>query len=109
MAIFGSFLDSDGKLKTQLMSMSPLKDREVDEKDPFGYSRECTRFGAKEHAQHIRGEMKEKFDKGMKSIVCLVGDHVSTNVKLAKMLDKALVGCRAHRHGLEMNRLVKNN
>ena len=89
-------MDSDGKLKTPLMSMSPLKDREVDEKDPFCYSKECTRFGASEHAQHIRGEMKEKFDKSMKRIVCLVGDHVSTNVKLAKMLGKALFGCRAH-------------
>ena len=107
LALFAVQTDEKGVLQTPLLSMSPLKN--PDQTDPFGYSKECTTFGAAEHAAHIKAELKNKFLKSTKNVVCLIADHASVNIALANAMGKPLVGCRAHRHGLEMNNLLKES
>ena len=103
LAIYGSYMDDNGKLQVPLLSMSPLT-----EEDNMGNQTECIQFRAAEHASHIQMILERDYGKTVKKNVTHVGgDHVTSNIKLAEeQLKKPMVGCRSHRQSLELNRMM---
>ncbi|CAB9523289.1 Inherit from NOG: AvrBs3 and PthA family of transcription activator-like effector proteins [Seminavis robusta] len=122
-AMFAVFMKGTA-LNVYLLSVSPLMvpkgkggrdtreivdDADLDELDADNVDyEEATRFRAKEHAFHMKTVLADFYDRTFtQHVTNLGGDNCSTNISLAKKLGLALVGCRSHRHNLEMKRFIQ--
>jgi len=85
---------SEGKVHTALLSFTPL----LDESD----------FSAQSHFDLLNFVLVEVFQKDFSNVVCLVGDNCSTNVALANICNKPLIGCAAHRFNLAVQNYLKD-
>ena len=69
--------------------------------------KEATDATAETHVAHIKSTLQKHHGKSVKhNALCLTGDNTNTNPKIAKLLQKTLIGCRSHRHNLEMERFI---
>jgi len=51
----------------------------------------------------------EIFQKDFSNVICLVGDNCSTNLALANLCNKPLIGCAAHRFNLAIQKHLKES
>ena len=49
------------------------------------------------------------FQKNLSNVICLVGDNCSTNLALANLCGKPLIGCAAHRFNLAIQKHLKDS
>jgi len=103
----------DGKEKYKhipqitLIGVSPLA--KIDEDDDDGLSQEATKFNAEAHLTYFR-EIFEYYNCDFdRWTVCLIGDNVSTNVKIASLCAKPHIGCVSHKLNLEVTFMVQND
>jgi hypothetical protein len=69
---------------------------------------ESQEFCAESHVKHLKMMLYKKYCKSVEMNVTHFNlDHASVNVLMCKILNKPMIGCRSHRHSLQMQYLVK--
>jgi len=82
----------NGSIDCALLAFSPL----LEESD----------YSAESHKHFLEYHLGV-YGKSLDNVICLVGDNMNTNKRLAGICDKPLVGCAAHRFNLECQRYLE--
>lgn len=83
--LFASFVDDKNVVKKVLLALRPLLDE--------------TSFGSIDYKLFIINIL-HNYGKEIDNVICIIGDNCNTNVHLAHLLKRPLVGCASHRFNL---------
>lgn len=67
-----------------------------------------TNMNATNHTAFIRSTL-ELYNLNEDNLICLIGDHCSTNKSVANLMSVPLLGCRSHRLNLAIEAFIKEN
>lgn len=94
-----------------IFSTSPGKNPES---DPNIFLLACSplldesNMNATNHTAFIRSTL-ELYNLNEDNLICLIGDHCSTNKSVANLMSVPLLGCRSHRLNLAIEAFIKEN